>query len=140
MAVAAHDGPRLGEIAPQTGLPHGGRIAIPVNDNQPAAGQGQIQHIGQPQGLGCAGGPVVVSTYREHRMVTPSARQGTCIQHIAGVHQDVAAVQHPAQPFCHRTMGVGNQANAHCAGPCTLQGVARQLTPIDAVDLHGSGL
>jgi hypothetical protein len=111
-----------------------------MNDNQPAAGQRQLQHIGQLQGIGCARGPVVVPTHREHRMVATSAHQGACIQHIAGVHQDVAAVQHPAQPFCHRTMGVGNQADAHGAGPCTLQGVAHQLTPIDAVDLHRTGL
>ena len=35
---------------------------------------------------------------------------------------------------------VEKQTDAHGAGPCTLQGVARQLTPIDAVDLHGTGL
>jgi len=140
MAVAAHDGPSLGEIAPQTGHTHGGRIAISMNDDQPAAGQGQLQHIGQPQSIGCARGPVIVPTHGDHRMVAASARQGACIQYIAGVHQDVAAVQHPAQRFRHRTMGVGNQTDAHGAGPCTLQGVARQLTPIDAVDLHGTGL
>ncbi|MGB7289021.1 MAG: hypothetical protein WBC62_02855 [Candidatus Macondimonas sp.] len=111
-----------------------------MNDNQLAAGQRQLQHIGQLQGIAPARGPVVVPTHREHRMVATSARQGACIQHIAGVHQDVAAVQRPTQRFLHRTMGVGNQADAQGAGPWTLQGVARQLTPIDAVDLHGTGL
>jgi hypothetical protein len=140
MAVAAHDGPSLGKIAPQTSRTHSGRVTIPVNHHQPAAGQGQLQHIRQPQGIGRARGPVVVPTHRNHRTVAFSARQGACVQHVAGVRQDVAAIQHPAQRFRHRAMGVGNQADAHGAGPSWRIFAICQLTPIDTMNFHGMGL
>jgi hypothetical protein len=111
-----------------------------MNDHQLAAGQGQLQHIGQPQGVGRARGPVVVPTHRNHRMIAPSARQGMCIQHITGMHQNVAAIQHLPQGFRHGTMGIGNQADAQSPGRCRRLPAICQLTPIDAVDLHRTGL
>jgi hypothetical protein len=138
--MATHDGPSLGKIAPQTGRTHSGRVTIPVNHHQPAAGQGQLQHIRQPQGIGRARGPVVVPTHRNHRTVASSARQGACVQHVAGVHQEMAAIQYFTQGFRHRTMGIGNQANAQSPGPSRRMPDLCQLTPIDTMDLHGMGL
>lgn len=137
MAVAAQDRPSLGEIAPQTGRAHDGRITIPMNDHQAATGQGQIEHLGQPEGIGRPRRPIIVPPHRQHRTVAPPADQGTRIQHIAGMHQNVAAVQHPTQRFRHRTMGVGNQPQPQRTPVRT---VIRQLAPIDPFSVHGLGL
>ncbi len=140
MAMTTQDGASLRKVPPQAGGPHGSRIAIAVDDHQATAGQDQLKHIRQPQGIGSGRRPIVVPAHRHHRTVAPPTRQGARIQYIAGMHEDVTAIQHPPQILRHRAMGVGNQPQAQRADPWTTQLLTCQLAPIDPFNLHGAGL